>query len=273
MYSLVVREPELSVQAYLDRINYRGPTDISLKTISALQEAHLSSVPYENLDIIAGKHNSLAPGSLYERIVLNRRGGYCFELNGLFAWLLEKLGFELVEYFGRWLKYEPIEIPMCRHRIPRVEIAGKSYIADVGLGHFGSRWPLLLEEGLEQDQDGEKFRIVRHEKMGWIVQDFYKGIWGNVFSFSEDPKQPIDYLQPHWYCTTHPDSIFKNSTMVYIRTPEGRNTIFDVTDIITGEKVPQFRIFKGNTMETFIPRTQQEYKDALKKYFGVDIDK
>lgn len=273
MYNLVIREPELSVQAYLDRINYHGSADVSLNTLSALQQAHLSSVPYENLDILAGIHNSLSPASLYERIVSNHRGGYCFELNGLFAWLLEKLGFQLVEYFGRWLKYEPIEIPMCRHRIPRVEIEGKSYIADVGLGHFGSPRPLLLEEGTEQDQDGEKFRFVRHEKMGWIVQDYYKGQWGNVFSFSEDPKQPIDYFQPHWYCTTHPDSIFKNSTMVYIRTPQGRNTIFDVTDKVTGEKVQQFRIFSGNTLETFIPRTQQEYKDSLKKYFGISLEK
>jgi arylamine N-acetyltransferase len=273
MYNLVVREPELSVQAYLDRINYRGSTDTSLKTLSALQEAHLSSVPYENLDILAGKHNSLAPASLYDRIVVKHRGGYCFELNGLFAWLLEKLGFQLVEYFGRWLKYEPIEIPMCRHRIPRVEIEGKSYIADVGLGHFGSRRPLLFEEGVEQDQDDEKYRIVRHEKMGWIVQDFYKGGWVNIFSFSEDPRQPIDFFQPHWYCTTHPDSIFKNTTMVYIRTQEGRNTIFDVTDMITGEKVPQFRIYKGDTLETFIPRSEKEYKDALKQYFGIDIEK
>ena len=273
MYNVVVKEPELSVQAYLDRMNYRGSTEPNLKTLSALQEAHLSSVPYENLDILAGKHNSLAPASLYERIVINHRGGYCFELNGLFAWLLKQLGFELVEYFGRWLKYEPIEIPQRRHRIPRVEIEGKSYIADVGLGHFGSRWPLLFEEGLEQDQEGEKFRIIRHEKMGWIVQDLNKGQWGNIFSFSEDIVQPIDFFQPHWYCTTHPDSIFKNNTMVYIRTAEGRNTIFDVTDKITGERVPQFRIFKGDTLETYIPRSEKEYKDALKKYFGIDIDK
>jgi arylamine N-acetyltransferase len=81
----------------------------------------------------------------------------------------------------------------------------------------------------------------------------------------------VDFFQPHWYCIIHPDPIFKNSMMVYMRTPEGRNTITDVTDIITGEKVPQYRIFKGDTLETFIPGTEQEYKDALKKYFGIDI--
>ncbi len=85
MYNVTIKEPELSVQAYLERINYKGSTDISLETLSALQEAHLSSVPYENLDILAGKINSLAPEALYDRIVVKRRGGYCFELNGLFA--------------------------------------------------------------------------------------------------------------------------------------------------------------------------------------------
>ena len=272
MYKEIRKDNELSVKAYLDRINYKGPTDLNIKTLSAIQEAHLQTVPYENLDILAGKHISLAPASLYDTIVVRHRGGYCFELNGLLAWMLEKLGFQLVEYFGRWLKYEPIEIPQRRHRIPRVELDGKSYIVDVGLGHFGSRWPLIFEEGLEQDQDGEKFRIIRHEKMGWIVQDLdKKGEWSNIFSFSTEPQQPIDFFQPHWYCTTHPESIFKNNTMVYIRTPEGRNTIFDVTDKVTGETVQQFRIFKGDTLETYIPRTEQEYKDALKKYFGLSV--
>ncbi len=141
----------------------------------------------------------------------------------------------------------------------------------MGLGHFGSRWPLLLEEGLVQEQKGETYRIIRHDKLGWIVQDLCEGEWGNIFSFSEDIQQPIDYLEPHWYCTTHPGSIFKNFTMVYIRTPEGRNTIFDVTDKVTGEKVQEFRIFKGDTLETFIPRTEKESNDALKEYFGIVI--
>ncbi len=226
-------------------------------------------MPYENLDILAGKINSLAPEALYDRIVVKRRGGYCFELNGIFTWLLEKLGFQLVEYFGHWLKGEPIEIPTRRHRIPCVEIDGKSYIADVGLGHFGPYWPLLFEEGLVQEQQDETYRIIRHDKLGWVVQYLYRGEWSNIFSFTEDINYPIDYLEPHWYCITYPDSIFKNSTMVYIRTLEGRNTIFDITDMVTGEKVKQFRIFKGNTIETFIPRTEKEYTDALKKYFGI----
>ena len=271
MYKEIEKEADLSVQAYLDRMNYKGPTDVSLKTLTALQEAHLQNVPYENLDILAGKPLSLSFEALYDKVVKRRRGGYCFELNGIFGWLLKKLGFEVVEYLGRWLKGEPIEVPVRRHRVLMVKIDGKSYIADVGLGHFGSKWPILFEEGVEQDQDGERYRVVRHEKMGWVVQGFEKGEWGNIYSFSIDIVQPIDFLQPSWYCTTHPDSIFLHNTMVYRRTPEGRNTIADITDPVTGEKVKQIRIFKGDSVETIVPRTDEEYKDALKKYFGIEI--
>ena len=200
-----------------------------------------------------------------------RRGGYCFELNGIFGWLLKKLGFEVVEYMGRWLKGEPIEVPVRRHRVLMVKIDGNSYIADVGLGHFGSKWPILFEEGAEQDQDGEKYRVVRHEKMGWVVQKFEKEEWENLYSFSIDIVQPIDFLQLNWYCTTHPGSLFLHNTMIYRRTTEGRNTIADMLDPETGEKVKQIRIFKGDSVETIVPKTEQDFTDALKKYFGIEI--
>ncbi len=272
MYKETKREASLSVQAYLDRMNYSGPTDISFNTLKELQITHLQNIPYENLDILAKKPISLSIEAIYDKIVVRRRGGYCFELNGLFGWLLKKMGFDVVEYLGRWLKGEPIEVPVRRHRVPIVKINGKSYLTDVGLGHFGSKWPLLLEEGLEQVQDDEKYRIVSHEKMGWVVQSFEDGLWGNLFSFSIDLVQPIDFLQPNWYCTTHPDSIFLHNTMVYRRTPEGRNTIADVIDPVTGEKVKQIRNFKGDTVETMVPRTEKEFLDALKKYFGIELN-
>jgi arylamine N-acetyltransferase len=272
LYKEKIKKPDLSVQAYLKRMNYDGPTDVSYETLKALQLAHLQNVPYENLDILAGKPISLSMESLYDKVVARRRGGYCFELNGIFGWLLKELGFEVIEYLGRWLKGEPIEVPVRRHRVLIVNIDGKSYVADVGLGHFGSKWPLLFEEGLEQEQDDEKYRIVSHDKMGWIVQSFEDGQWGNVFSFSIDLVQPIDFLQPSWYCTTHPDSIFLHNTMVYRRTPEGRNTIADIIDPVTGEKVKQIRIFKGNTVETVVPSTEKEFLDALKEYFGIELN-
>lgn len=94
--------PSQEIRAYLSRIGFHGPLDGSANTLAALQEAHVHSVPYENLDILRGIPLSLEIPDLFRKIVKNRRGGYCFELNGLFAWLLECLG----------LSGSPVHVPL-----------------------------------------------------------------------------------------------------------------------------------------------------------------
>ena len=209
---------QMTTEKYLNRMKYKGTLDLTLETLSLLQHAHVSSVPYENLDIMAGIEISLSIPALYDKIVHRKRGGYCFELNGLFAWLLMELGFDTVELQGRWLKSEPIEIPLRRHRVSRTIIDGKQYICDVGVGLTAPKFPLLLEEGLEQEQEGEVYRIVYHPKMIWVVQELLDGKWSNFYSFSEEPQIAIDYYLMHYHCVTYPKSIFRNSTMVYVRT-------------------------------------------------------
>ena len=261
---------ELCAQKYLERIGYTGSRECSLENLSALQRAHVMNVPYENLDILKGVHLSLATAAVYDKIVNRRRGGYCFELNGLYAWLLEELGYAPVELYGRWLKYEPIEIPPRRHRISRVALDGKEYICDVGVGLTAPQYPLLFEEGLVQEQEGESYRIVSHPKMMWVVQELLDGEWSNLYSFSEEAQQPIDFFLPHYYCTTHPDSIFRNQTMVYVRTKYGRNTAADVLDPETCEKVVEFRVsLPGGEVGRFIPRCDAEFNWALKEYYGI----
>ena len=261
----------LSVEEYLKRIEYTGSTECSLANLTELQETHVHTVPYENLDIVEGREVSLAPECIYDKIVTRRRGGYCFELNGLFSWLLSQLGYKPIEFFGRWLKGEELAIPPRRHRICKVIMDGQPYICDVGVGMNAPRHPLVFEEGLEQKQGNETYRIISHEKLIWVVQELEKGEWGNLYSFTEDIAQPIDFFMPHYYCTTHPESIFLNLTMVYIRTREGRNTIADVLDPVTGEKMREFRIFKGDKVESFIPRFDHQWQEGLKTYFGIEL--
>ncbi|NLB43456.1 MAG: arylamine N-acetyltransferase, partial [Clostridiales bacterium] len=88
MDNKIIDSPQCTVEGYLERIGYQGPLDNSYKTLAALQEAHLKAVPYENLDIIYGIPLSLEIPDLYHKIVIQRRGGYCFESNALFRWLL-----------------------------------------------------------------------------------------------------------------------------------------------------------------------------------------
>jgi N-hydroxyarylamine O-acetyltransferase len=258
------------VQGYLDRIGYKGPLDPTLETLKALHEAHVHAVPYENVDILNGKYLSLEIPDVYDKIVTRRRGGYCFELNGLFAWLLRELSFDVTEYYGRYLEGEKLEVPMRRHRISRVMLDGKAYICDVGVGVKAPKWPLLLEEGLEQDIDGELYRLVRHPILGWVVEGIYKGKWDRLYSFTEDHQLPIDFEMPNHWCLTHPDSIFKNNTMVYIRTREGRNTIADVE--CDGKKLKEFRRFTSKGVEAYAPKTEEEYRQALYSHFGIVLD-
>lgn len=266
-----LRIESCSVQGYLERIGYHGPLDGSAKTLAALQEAHVLTVPYENLDIMNGKYLSIEIPDVYEKVIVKKRGGYCFELNGLFAWLLRELNYDVTEYYGRFLCGEPEGIPMRRHRVSRVQLEGETYICDVGVGIPGPRRPLLFKEDLEQKQGDETYRIVSDPILGWIVQFIHNGQWDNLYSFTEEEQYPIDFEMPNHWCLTHPDSIFKKFTMAYIRTPDGRKTIADVEDD-QGKKVQEFRKFSSKGVETFIPKTEEEYMEALESYFGIILD-
>lgn len=262
---------DLSVDLFLERIGYSGSLELSEKTLFDVHEAHSFSVPYENLEIMERKPLSLDIESLYNKIVVRRRGGYCFELNGIFSWLLKRLGFNPKEYFGRWVWGETLPVPMKRHRISKVEIGGTSFICDVGVGLPTNVQPLVFEVGLVQEQYGLSFRIIEDEVLGFVVQRLTKeGEWENFYSFTEDIAQPIDFYYAHYWCTTNENSIFLNNTMVHIPTKYGRNTIADIFDPVAAIKVREFRsTMPDGSVSRFIPRTKEEYKEALKECFGI----
>ena len=104
------------MRQYLQRIDYHGSLEQEISILSALQWSHLTHIPYENLNILAGIPLSLKPQDLFDKIVVDRRGGYCFELQGLFKELLETLGFSVVQYAARFLD-EGTAIQMRRHTV------------------------------------------------------------------------------------------------------------------------------------------------------------
>lgn len=248
----------LSVDAYLSRIGYKGTLDVSLKTLSALQEAHLSTVPYENLDVIYGNKLSLDIHDLYQKIVLNRQGGYCFELNAIYRWLLQQLSFPVTSYMARFLRDEQ-EIPMRRHHVLRVEVKGASYLCDVGVGGAIPTWPIPMVEGQENQQDSGRYRLQKDSFLGWVLEEVRHGEWSPLYSFTEEPQLPIDFIMPSYYCEHSPDSIFKQKVMASIRTAQGRITVAD----------KEFKIFTPDGVQTFTPDTENAYIEALNKYFGI----
>ncbi len=189
-----------------------------------LQFAHCTTVPYENLDIMRGIPLSLEDDALYEKVVTRKQGGFCFELNGIFGWLLRQLGYEVTDCFARYLRGES-SIPMRRHRVLKVVATDGVYLADVGIGEICPREPLKLEEGTVQEQLGESYRFDRDPFLGWVLSDLHHGAWRQFYSFTEEPQLPIDFAAACFWCEKHPDSPFIPQEMFSLKTAEGRITL------------------------------------------------
>jgi N-hydroxyarylamine O-acetyltransferase len=261
----------MTVDRYLHRIGYEGSQAPVLATLDAVQKAHLTSVPYENLDLLYRRPCSLATEALYDKIVNRRRGGYCFELNGLFAWLLRQMGFQVTEFFGRWLIGEPLAMPKRRHRILRVDLPEGRFLADAGVGRVCPLTPLCFEPDVIQEREGVRYRILADPLHGWLVQVESEQDFINFYSFTEEPQQAIDFAYPHYYCATHPDSPFLVKTLVHLLTPQGRNSVVDAFDPETGMKARLFRIGQGEgQVREFLARTEEEFFAGLRDYFGID---
>ncbi|MBO0994117.1 arylamine N-acetyltransferase [Bacillus sp. SD088] len=259
-------QEKLNVKAYLERIGYKGILDTSAQTLAKLQENHLHTVPYENLDILQKIPLSLDIADLYKKIVIQRRGGYCFELNALFSWLLSELGFSVTDYFARFWRDEPNLPPKRRHHVLRVEAEGKFYLCDVGVGGIVPIRPIEMVEGLIQTQGNEVYKLEKVPEFGWMLYEKKKEQWREIFSFTEEPQLAKDYIMASFWCEHAPDSIFTKEAMLAIRTKAGRNSV-------SGK---EFRIFTDDQVHAFTPASNDEYKQALQTYFGIvladDVD-
>ena len=250
----------MKAKAYLERIGMQ-PADVShtYEFLKKLQQNHICSVPYENLDILNGKPIDLSKEALFEKIVIHYRGGYCFELGGAVAMLLSELGFDTKCYLGRFLRGEK-EIPVRRHRVVVTECDGKRYVIEVGIGIEAPRAPLLLEEGIEQECSNGTFCFSRDPFLGWVVNEKVDGKWQPYYSFTEEEQLDIDFIQPSFYCEKHPVSPFNKSPMVAIKTPNGRRAIND----------RDYKIFENGTLIHIEENiTDARLYEILEKDFGI----
>lgn len=229
-------------------------------TLSAIQYGFQKNVPYENLDILKKIPLSLDYDRLYEKIVVNKRGGYCFEINGFLGEVYRSLGFEVTEYMARYLRGES-DIPMRRHRVLGVTTDdGKKYICDAGIGQSAFRLPLLMEENSISRQYGEEYLVTREPFFGWMISDFHKGNRRCFYAFTEEEQLNHDFVMPSFWCENSPDSPFTSAEMFSIKTDSGRITLDGNV----------FRIFDGdNVSERTL--TEDEVRVAYEK-FGLPYD-
>lgn len=249
----------MQIDTYLARIGVSGPRDPTPAALSALHLAHLRTVPFENLDIPLGRSISLEPGHLFEKVIVRRRGGYCFELNGLFSWLLGQLGHTVTLLSAR--VFHGAEAgPDFEHALLLVD-GPIPQIADVG---FGDSYltPLRLERDREQPQHGAAYRL-RGAGADWILQQRVPGsTWTPQYAFTLAPRQLPDFLPMSGYLSTSPASPFTRKAVCSLSTSDGRVTLAGSRLIVTRH---------GQRVETTIT-TPSEYRHHLRQHFGIELD-
>lgn len=250
------------IGAYLDRIGYTGERTPNAENLSALQYAHLTSVPYENLDILLGRRIVLDVDAVYKKVVEEHRGGYCFELNLLFAWLLRELGYTVTDYVARYLRGETT-LPKRRHQVLSVVIpgTGEEYLCDVGVGSVIPLWPVPLEIGRECVQGDVTYSFREDERLGIVLTERHGGGWRDVYSFTRDAQYETDYIFASFWCEFAPDSPFNKKYILSIRKPGNIRITIDDFELKTfeGEKV------------TAVALTPEERETALRDIFGVTL--
>src|SRR5688572_24693789 len=147
----------MEIEAYLERIGYTGARDASAATLRGVHRAHLYAIPYENLDIHLGRPLGLDVPGIYQKLVSERRGGWCYEMNGLLAWALRELGFAVDLLAGAVPRASAGETADGNHLVLLVRLPEGPYLADVGFGD-GFLEPLPLREGTTE-QAGWRFRV------------------------------------------------------------------------------------------------------------------
>jgi len=221
----------VNVDLYLKRINYDGSLQATTETLRALQWAHLKAVPFENLSIHINEPIVLNDEGLYDKIVRCRRGGFCYEANGLFSWLLSELGFHVQKLSAGVANSKGVFGPEFDHMTLVVSLAER-WLADVGFGD-SFRYPLLLDERGEQHQGRRSYRIVDNKDSLLLLQRENSNEWTPQYRFNLAPHDFSDYQGMCEYHQSSPESHFTQNIICSKATDEGRVTISGNRLIVT----------------------------------------
>ncbi len=249
--------------AYLARIGYAGERTPTLATLRALHALQPAAIAFENLDPLLGRPVALDPAALQAKLVACARGGYCFELNALFASALRALGFAVTPLSARvrWGRPTPPPESPRTHMLLRVDLDEGAILADVGFGGQLLDAPLRLVTGIEQSTPTSLMRLTR-DGDGTLLQTRIGAEWRDVYRFTAEAQHPIDYELANWYTATHPESLFRNHLLMERLTPGRRVSLFDTrfTERDAG----------GPASETAL-RSAYELGDVLAGQFGIDV--
>ncbi len=214
------------LDAYLARIGYGGPLTPNLTTLRALHALQPARIPFENLDPLLGRPVRLDLASLQAKLIGERRGGYCFELNLLFAAALAALGFSVTNLSARVRWMAPPERPdgARGHMLICVDLDEGPHLVDVGFGGHLFAAPIRLEPDIEQSGPAGKFRLTGGGHI-LTLQVLLADVWQDAYRFTFEPQVFADFEVASWFTSTNPASYFVTNLLAERLTPEGRFSI------------------------------------------------
>jgi len=250
----------IDLNAYFERIGWSGSTSPNLETLAGLLRSHMSRIPFENLDVLLGRPIRLDLEALQRKLVLARRGGYCFEQTTLFAAVLEQLGFVLTRHTARVVTFVPRHASPRTHMFLTVLLPEGTFIADPGLGGFAPRVAVPLVDG-KRVQAGQEVHWMARDAGLWVLRTQADDRVVDCWVSSLEVDNLIDFELGNHYTATHPMSPFVNRLMMRALTPSGRVTVMnrDVT------------IRSGGRSHTTQLADRAALRSLLAEYFGFDL--
>jgi N-hydroxyarylamine O-acetyltransferase len=255
---------EFDLERYLKRIGLEnGGERPSAKLLARLHRAHVTTIPFENLDPHRGVPVSLERGALFDKLVSRRRGGYCFEQNLLFTCALESLGFDVAIHLARVRTgLTPGAVRPRSHLVVRVLADESLWQADVGFGRGALLEPIRWGPGGPWTQSGWRFRVVQDGGDEYVLQAYEQAEWRDQYSWEPRPVPLVDVEVSNWHTCTHPSSRFVTGLIVARHDASGaRVALSDWDGLTLTQQTPE------RTVKT--PVTLAEVPSLLAACFGL----
>lgn len=244
------------VQAYLNLLDLAAPPKPTLAFLERLHERHLLRVPFENLNIHLKRPIRLDIPSLFDKIVRQKRGGFCYELNHLFHWLLRSLGYDSILVSARVKNGRGGFSPEFDH-LALIVTLDEPYLADVGFGNAFRR-PLPISGEVREDIGGA-YRVRRLSKGEYAMQRQSGESWSDAYRFTLVPRRIEDFMDMCRYHQTSPDSHFTRNRICSRATRTGRITLTDTA----------LKVTEGGEQKTRPVTSEEEWFRLLERHFGI----
>ena len=249
----------LDLARYLSRIEYAGPRTATIVTLAALHRAHVTHIPFENLDVVLARPIALDLASLQAKLVAGRRGGYCFEQNLLFSAVLQAFGFTVTQLAARVRLGTSVLRPRTHMTLAvALEASGARWLVDVGFGAQGPLEPVPLEPGASRQQGSWTFRITDENGLN-VLQSSRGDEWQDLYAFTLEPQHRVDYELMNHYTSTHPSSPFTKILTAQRIAPDVRRILRD----------RDYSEDRGRDVTTRTLAGAGEIRDVLASEFGL----